>query len=711
MSDRREPFADVPHNPRGHFVLHVYAAVQRILGYLDSLPAASGRALGDRFEFLHRYAALLEAYEPAGLDAEQARAWWSRSIQVWETNASWQMPLVTLARATGMDFDRRLALLMCGLIEEDSRFGTLFAELQAPLGERRPTLELIGHVSCLGNPRTHADDPWARLAPLVEAGWVTPADPSAPRSEWVLRVSPFVWDAVRGGQVEPKLRGVEHKQVGELTDLTALVAPPALIDRLANAAQMLVREDLGMVVLRAAEGADLEEIAGALAKQLGRGLLTAQGAALAEPRTAMLVGQACTLVGAIPALSYELAPGETAAPPRLPGYRGPMMVLLGPEGGLDPRQTTSGATLTIPRPGAALRRRFWQQACRRIAPGELSDIVERFHWSGGLIRRVAEIAEAQAALNGRKAVTLEDVRLASGACSRERLDTLADRIETSGCWDDLVTSDGTGARLAELARRCRHREGLGTRLGSAFGDGPNRGVRALFTGPSGTGKTLASRLLAAELGMDIYRVDLAAVVNKYIGETEKNLHLVLSRAEALDVILLLDEGDSLLGRRSEVRSANDRYANLETNYLLQRLEHYDGIVIVTTNLGESIDPAFERRMDVVVPFLRPQTEERRRILELHLPPDHDIEPGYLDLVAARCVLTGGQLRNAVLHAALLALDQGGAVDRGRLEAGIRNEYRKAGGVVPLAENGSWAPPGDSGTATFGDAIRRAGWSG
>ena len=125
-------------------------------------------------------------------------------------------------------------------------------------------------------------------------------------------------------------------------------------------------------------------------------------------------------------------------------------------------------------------------------------------------------------------------------------------------------------------------------------------MRALFSGASGTGKTLAARILAAELGMDLYRVDLASVINKYIGETEKNLHRVLARAEELDIILLLDEGDALLGQRTDVKSSNDRYANLETNYLLQRLESYQGIVLVTTNAAQNIDSAFQRRMDVVV---------------------------------------------------------------------------------------------------------------
>src|SRR5262249_57055162 len=159
-------------------------------------------------------------------------------------------------------------------------------------------------------------------------------------------------------------------------------------------------------------------------------------------------------------------------------------------------------------------------------------------------------------------------------------------------------------------------------VGRALGAQLNAGVRALFCGPSGTGKTLAAKLLASALQMDLYRLDLSAVVNKYIGETEKNLNRVFARAEELDVILLLDEGDALLTQRTEVSNANDRYANLETNFLLQRLESFEGILIVTTNAGDRIDSAFQRRMAVVISFPAPHAMQRWMTWQLHLPPSH-----------------------------------------------------------------------------------------
>jgi SpoVK/Ycf46/Vps4 family AAA+-type ATPase len=247
----------------------------------------------------------------------------------------------------------------------------------------------------------------------------------------------------------------------------------------------------------------------------------------------------------------------------------------------------------------------------------------------------------------------------------------------------MATAPDTTTELRALEDRCRHRESLLHAVGPVLGGSLNRGVRALFSGPSGTGKTLAARLLAYQLQMDIYRLDLSAVVNKYIGETEKNLNQLFSRAEELDVVLLLDEGDALLTSRTAVQSSIDRYANLETNFLLQRIESFEGILIVTSNAAARIDSAFQRRMDVVVDFRLPEAEERWSLWRLHLPPNHTVDSGWLEDVARRCNLSGGQIRNAVLHASMLALDQDGTLGTQHAEQAVRREYRKMGAVCPL----------------------------
>ena len=291
------------------------------------------------------------------------------------------------------------------------------------------------------------------------------------------------------------------------------------------------------------------------------------------------------------------------------------------------------------------------------------------------------MAGAQAALADREVIELEDVQQASRTLNRQTLETLAVHLPTAGDWTQLAVCEDTQRDLFELETRCRQRERLAGATNGATH--VNAGVRVLFSGPSGTGKTWAARLLAAQLQMDIYRLDLSAVVNKYIGETEKNLNQVFSRAEELDVILLIDEGDALLTQRTSVNTSNDRYANLETNFLLQRLESSSGIVIVTTNSSELIDNAFQRRMDVTVDFRLPDATERWQIWQLHLPSASTVDERLLTEVVTRCTLTGGQIRNAALHATLLALNNGGIVTNDYLEAAVQREYRKLGAVCPL----------------------------
>jgi len=329
-----------------------------------------------------------------------------------------------------------------------------------------------------------------------------------------------------------------------------------------------------------------------------------------------------------------------------------------------------------------LRKQHWQRACSESKLRDPETVSERFRITSGNIHRVARLAASYAALEKRTEITLADAQRATRSLNRQILDALAIRLSASGDWTQLAVGGETRRELENLVSRCRHREHLHSQVGTRA----DAGVRAIFSGPSGTGKTLAARLLAATLQMDVYRLDLSSIVNKYIGETEKNLNLILSRAEELDVILLLDEGDSLLTQRTGVQSSNDRYANLETNFLLQRLESFEGILVVTTNASERIDNAFQRRMDVVISFSPPSPPERWAIWQLHLPPGHAVDYSLLEEVAGRCVLSGGQIKNAALHASLLALEDGGIVTSAMIGDAIEREYRKSGGVCPLRRN-------------------------
>lgn len=689
------PFGDMSRTADGHFVLCLYAAIFRLIHHVRRLTEAGGGSLEqvfERFPFLAEYFAEMRTRMPDDLTWAEATEWWQEELASWEEDVAEPLPLLRLEEHAALGFQGRLALLVTGLVEEDSRFGTLMAEIQEPLTHRRPTLELVGQVVSDGAAPGEADA-WAVCRPLLDAGLLEAHHRETPRSEWVLRVPPLVWDAVRGELPAKPAPGCRYRAAEELTELGDLLHPPEVRERLERLPALLASGHSRSVVLRSAPGADPEEVLGSLARAQGLGLLTVGPGSLEGSELERTLGPVCALAGAMPALSFDPGPGETTGPPELAGYRGPVGLALGLEGGISETAAEGAVTLTLPSPRPALREACWQRVLGERPVKDLPAIASKHRLASGFIRQAAEIAAAHARLDGRETIEPCDVQQATRALNRQMLDTLAQALPAHGAWDDLVVGEGTRDKLEELERRCRHRERVLDFLGRGFGASPNGGVRALFTGSSGTGKTLAARILAAELGMDLYRVDLAAVINKYIGETEKNLHKVLSRAEALDVVLLLDEGDALLGTRTEVRTANDRYANLETNYLLQRLETYEGIVLVTTNLGENIDSAFQRRMDVVVPFFAPRPDERWQILDLHLPPDHAVEPELLERISVACALNGGQLRNAALHASLLAVGENGGPVTGRhLEQAIRSEYRKAGAAYPLA-SGERPPTG------------------
>jgi hypothetical protein len=688
------PFDHVPRTGGGHFVVNLYAAIYRLLHQTRHMVQLGGGTLEElyqRYPFLAEYFHEMRRHMPTEITWDEATLWWQREITAWERECPAHLPLRALAHQAALSFPSRLAFMVIGLVEEDSRFGTLLSELQDPLAHRRPTLELAGQMMMDDN-AIGESDPWTVCRPLLAAGLVEVLNKQAPRSEWLLRVPPMLWDAVRGQINDPPAPWCRMHPIESCCDVNALVFDDKTVDRLAKVPALLASARARVLVLRGAPGVDAIHSAGAIARTLGRSLLELPGSQLSNAEAAQWIGPFCALANAVPCFTFDLAPGETANLPALIGYAGPLFVALGQEGGLSTDLADAAITIPLPALGAAQRERLWCETLGADNIQGLRSIVDGFHLGGAYIRKVARAATAHASLEGRNAVQAADVRTATRALNRQLLDTLAAPIAVHGSWNDLVAVQGTREKLFELERRCRHRERLLERLGPAFAGSSNRGVRALFTGASGTGKTLAAKILAATFGaphgadsagMDLYRVDLAAVVNKYIGETEKNLHQVLSRAEALDVVLLLDEGDALLGARTEVKSANDRYANLETNFLLQRLEHYEGIVIITTNLSENIDQAFQRRMDVVVPFFPPQPEERLRILELHLPGDHRVSSAFRERIALRCALTGSQIRNAALHATLLALEDEGPMQDAHLDTGIRSEYRKAGGLCPL----------------------------
>jgi SpoVK/Ycf46/Vps4 family AAA+-type ATPase len=261
------------------------------------------------------------------------------------------------------------------------------------------------------------------------------------------------------------------------------------------------------------------------------------------------------------------------------------------------------------------------------------------------------------------------------AQTRPRLDDLAQRIEPAASWDDLVLPPAQKETLREVAAQVRQRARVYDEWGYARKSTRGLGISALFSGASGTGKTMAAEVLASELRLDLYRIDLSSVVSKYIGETEKNLRRLFDAAEGAGVILLFDEADALFGKRSEVRDSHDRYANIEVSYLLQRMEAYRGLAILTTNLRSALDPAFQRRLRFVVEFPFPEAAERAEIWRRTFPEETPVSD--LDVARlARLGIAGGNIANIAMRAAFLAADSDEPVRMEHILRATRSEYAK-----------------------------------
>jgi hypothetical protein len=456
--------------------------------------------------------------------------------------------------------------------------------------------------------------------------------------------------------------------------------------------------------------------------EVGVGRLAA-ARALAAPNTVLVAEAGMLTAEAGPALARSLAllvrlepamvvvdarnieargpPGLVAA---LEALRGagpwPPLLLLPPDGGrllqeALPQDRLALRRIRFPEPDATARRTLWAASLAaegaEVPAGTLDLLAGRFRLNCGQIARAA--AEAMALAEGASPAMPALLRAAREQ-SGQALARLATRVPSRAGWDDLVLPEVTLARLREVAAAIanrglvQHAWGMG-RLSAA----PD-GLAVLFQGPPGTGKTMAASVVADGLGLDLYRVDLATVVSKYIGETEKNLDRIFAAARGSNAVLLFDEADALFGRRSEVKDAHDRYANLEVAYLLQRMEDHDGPVILATNLARNLDQAFARRLHYIIEFPRPDAAARERLWRAMLAPPLPCAPG-LDhgMLARGFELTGGEIRKVALEAAFCAAaTPGRTVGMPALLGVLTRELARQGRMVPA---GAMAAPGRS----------------
>ncbi len=373
-------------------------------------------------------------------------------------------------------------------------------------------------------------------------------------------------------------------------------------------------------------------------------------------------------------------------------------------------------TIYFPIPVYGQRLRLWQRylpptAAQKLPAETLHLLAGQFALTTGQIRDAAasiySLPEPTDAYASQPASLSAAVLAAARKYSNPRLSSLAQKIVPRYDWDDVILPDDQRQILREIIATVSERPrvldewGVGLKLASS------RGITVLFAGPPGTGKTMAAEVIARSLGLDLFKIDLSSIVSKYIGETEKNLEKIFNEAASSNAILFFDEADALFGKRSEVRDSHDRYANIEISYLLQRMEAYDGVTILATNLRANLDEAFTRRLHFAVDFPFPEAPDRLRIWQTLFPTTVPrAENLDFNLLAKRFKLAGGNIRNVIVNAAYLAASNGGSVTMDHLFHGIRRELQKMGRLVsegdllpddsPMSATGVFARPGNRG---------------
>jgi len=354
--------------------------------------------------------------------------------------------------------------------------------------------------------------------------------------------------------------------------------------------------------------------------------------------------------------------------------------------------TLAARRLDVGFPSAARRTLLWRRALQSrglaAGPSAVSEVGTRFVLSAAQIDQAAADAQPDPGAARKPRAPLDYPALCAAARrqSGAELSAVAQRLAPQAGFDALVAVAEVHDQLREICARVATREAVRRDWSGGSVHGRAQGVTALFVGPSGTGKTLSAEALACELGLDLYRIDLAGIVSKYIGETEKNLDRVFTAAEHANAVLFFDEADALFGKRSEVKDAHDRYANIEVAYLLQKMEQFDGLAILATNLKQNLDEAFARRLTFTVNFPFPEEAERRRLWEQLWPPR---APRHCDVdlawFAREFRLSGGHIRNTVWAAAHLAAVDGQVVTRAHLLHATRREFQKLGKNLPAPD--------------------------
>lgn len=588
------------------------------------------------------------------------------------------LPLDTLAMRFGLSRLEQDALLLVAAPELDAGYERVYAYIVDNLNRRSPCVELLVMVV--------AETPSTRLAlrralgpagHLRRYGLLRPHGESSVELAQELTLGPGLFEFLMGWGGDVGLLGHDPGEVAQPESNAAYLGS----ERLTRLGHALKAGDVDVVGVWGCPPDSQVDAAAALARAAGMPL---------RRRTADVETDLCAAVAlnAVLWLETDDHPPIDAA---LLRSRVPVCLT-----GVSPWRPAAllaartYAELTVPAPSFPERRAMWSATFPALDQDVLEDLAARYRMSGGELRAVAAVADADARLSGNGHPIRKHVEPAIATVTRGRNSGAVQSITPRRTLDDLVLPEAQLNQISEIAAAFRAWPRIAESWGFARGS-TSGGVKALFTGEPGTGKTMSAEVVTGMLGLELLKVDLAQVVSKWVGETEKNMEVVFRQAEDSHAVLLFDEADALFGKRGEVKQGTDRYANLEVGYLLQRLEASEGLIILTSNLKENIDAAFTRRFHFVVHFPRPGAMERRRLWKLAFPAEAPLSPD-LDLEGlSRLDMTGASIMAAARSAALTAADQNSAtIGMHHVVRGVSRQFQREARLFRPSELGPHA---------------------
>jgi hypothetical protein len=611
-------------------------------------------------------------------------------------------PWEHLRTSLGLSATERDLLLLCLAPELDPKYETLFAYLNNDVTRKWPTPELAGRIfaaeaggrSAL-RATTQADARLMRVA-IIET---VPSARDLPRGQRGLRIAPAVADWLLG---LPYCDDVLQSLVRLLPVQDAPTAHGLDSEQADRAAELIAADEPSNFVCIASSIDEAMAEAHRLFACAGRDALLFDLASLrlGTPELTIALERMATILG----LGVILAPLDALHDPegrahdtalglaRRFARRGLQIVWVGTRESrwrdvFIGNEGTACQVIECPEPETAERAHIWHSVLGERARGvDVNVLADRFIFGPAGIGRVVRHAERQARFGGSSELSQQQLLESARSVSSESLGGATRRVATRFDWSQLILPHPVKQRLRDIVSAIESRPLVLDEWGFAGKLGNARGVKVMFAGPSGTGKTMAAAIIARTLSLDLQRIELAGVISKYIGETEKNLDRAFEAARRTNSILFIDEADALFGKRSEVKDAHDRYANVETAYLLQKMEDHGGVVVIATNLPGNMDEAFSRRMHFVLDFPMPDAASRellwRGMLPAQAPVDGDVD---LPFLAKQFVFAGGDIRNVVLDAAYLAAQEGGPIAMRHFLAAVARQLAKRGRLPTTAE--------------------------